>query len=139
MTEKHDTLHRTNSVGFKRPPKDGQFRPGQSGNQNGRPKGVRNFKTDLKAELSEIILFRDGDVEVPITKQRALIKQLIASAIAGNAQAIATAMSICLRAFGDADSDDATQAAEDREIVNVFTARPARRNTNPKTHTIDQE
>ena len=35
-------------VGYGRPPKDSQFRPGQSGNPAGRRKGVRNLMTDVK-------------------------------------------------------------------------------------------
>src|SRR5260370_38480133 len=57
-------------IGYKRPPRDCQFVPGQSGNPNGRPKGTRNFKTDLRQELNEIVSFREGDREVSISKQR---------------------------------------------------------------------
>ena len=108
-----------NAVGYKRPPKDRQFRCGQSGNLNGRPKGVRNFKTDMREELSESISIREGGRDISISKQRALIKRLVASAIDGDARSIATLMSFCVRAFGD-DNDDQQQAPEDREIVQAF-------------------
>ena len=108
-----------NAVGYKRPPKDRQFHRGQSGNLNGRPKGVRNFKTDLREELSESISIRERGRDISISKQRALIKRLVASAIEGDARAIATLMSFCARAFGD-DNDDQQQAPEDREIVQAF-------------------
>jgi hypothetical protein len=106
-------------VGYKQPPTHLQFQPGQSGNPNGRPKGTRNFKSDLRDELSETISFREGNREVSISKQRALIKRLVASAIDGDARSIATLMSFCARAFGE-DNDDQQQAPEDREIVQVF-------------------
>ena len=108
-----------NAVGYKRPPKDRQFHRGQSGNLNGRPKGVRNFKTDLREELSESISIREGGRDISISKQRALIKRLVASAIDGDARSIATLMSFCARAFGD-DNDEQEQAPEDREIVQAF-------------------
>src|SRR5262249_27522329 len=92
----------------------------QSGNPNGRPKGTRNFKIDLREELSEIISFREGDHDIPISKQRALIKRLVSSAINGDARATATVMSFCARVFGD-DGDNQEQAPEDREIIDAFT------------------
>ena len=106
-------------VGYKQPPTHLQFQPGQSGNPNGRPKGTRNFKSDLRDELSETISFREGNREVSISKQRALIKRLVASAIDGDPRSIATLMSFCARAFGE-DNDDQQQAPEDREIVQAF-------------------
>ena len=109
-------------IGYKRPPRHRQFVPGQSGNSNGRPKGTRNFKTDLREELSESISIREGDRDISISKQRALIKRLVASAIDGDARSIATLMSFCARAFGD-DNDDQQQAPEDREIVQAFKRR----------------
>jgi Family of unknown function (DUF5681) len=124
----------SDSVGYKQPPKGHQFQPGQSGNSNGRPKGTRNFKTDLRDELGEMTSFREGGREVSISKQRALIKRLVASAIAGDARSIATLMSFCARAFGD-DNDDQQQAPEDREIVQAFAQRATKRRSKTEATT----
>jgi hypothetical protein len=121
MTKKSDADY----VGFKHPPKRHQFQRGQSGNPNGRPKGTRNFKTDLREELSEIISFREGGHDFSISKQRALIKRLVSSAINGDARAIATVMSFCARVLGD-EGDDQQLSPEDREIIDTFS--PRRRN-----------
>ncbi len=115
MTEKPHT----DAVGYKKPPKEHQFRPGQSGNPQGRSKG-RNFKSDLREELAETIAFRDGAREVMISKQRALIKRLVAEAIGGDTRAIASVLSFCARAFGDEEDD---QAPEDQEIADAFAQR----------------
>jgi Family of unknown function (DUF5681) len=56
-------------VGYKRPPREHQFRPGRSGNPSGRPKGARNFKSELREELSELITVRDGEREIQVSKQ----------------------------------------------------------------------
>jgi hypothetical protein len=68
------------ATGYKQPPMHHQFRPGQSGNPSGRPKGTHNFKSDLRDELGEIISFHEDGCEVSISKQRALIKRLVTSA-----------------------------------------------------------
>ena len=117
------------SVGYKRPPRECQFRPGQSGNPNGRPKGTRNFKTDLRDELSEMITFREGNRNIAVSKQRALIKRLVAAAIGGDARAINTIVALCARAFVDQDNED-QPSPEDREIVDAFAPRQAKRRDN---------
>ena len=79
MTQNH-----SNSIGYKQPPKAHQFRPGESGNPSGRTKGVRNFKSDLRDELAEMTSFCEGGHEVSISKQRAVIKRLVAYSEAGS-------------------------------------------------------
>ena len=55
-------------VGYKKPPKDTQFKPGQSGNPLGRPKGTKNLKTDLMEELGQKIVVREGDRPLEVSK-----------------------------------------------------------------------
>jgi len=127
-----NTLIKNNNnepIGYKHPPKRHQFPPGQSGNPKGRPKGTRNFKTDLRDELSETTLFKENGREVSISKQRALIKRLVTSAIGGDARAITTLVSLLARAFGDDDDDLQSEAPEDREIIQAFDARAAKRHS----------
>ena len=39
-------------IGYGKPPRHSQFRPGESGNARGRPKGARGLKADLHNELA---------------------------------------------------------------------------------------
>ena len=50
-------------IGKGRPPLHTRFRPGQSGNPKGRPKGRRNVKSELREIAARKILVRDGDRE----------------------------------------------------------------------------
>src|SRR4051812_111432 len=43
------------AVGYGRPPVQTRFRPGQSGNRRGRPKGARNLASELQAVLAETV------------------------------------------------------------------------------------
>jgi hypothetical protein len=42
------------------PPNYGRFKPGRSGNPRGRPKGARNFKTDLDNILKKPVAIREA-------------------------------------------------------------------------------
>jgi hypothetical protein len=74
-------------VGYKRPPQHSKFKPGQSGNPGGRAKGARNLETDLAQELSEKIPIREGERCLKVSKQRALLKSLVAKALKGDTRA----------------------------------------------------
>jgi hypothetical protein len=115
--------YEADAVGYKHPPRANQFRPGQSGNPSGRPKGVRNFRSELREELSEVVTVRDGDREIEVSKQRALIKSVVAAAIDGNQRAAASVLAMCMRMLADAEDDDAIEDVGDREIVEAFTKR----------------
>lgn len=51
----HDSKSDSYRVGKGRPPEAHRFKPGQSGNPNGRPKGSRNAASLAKAELTRKI------------------------------------------------------------------------------------
>ena len=118
--------YEADAVGYKHPPRAHQFRPGHSGNPTGRPKGARNFKSELREELSELVTIRDGEREIQVSKQWALIKTLVAAAIKGNQRAAATLLAICVRVLADAEDDEAIEGIGDRDIVEAFTKRKRR-------------
>lgn len=118
-----------NAVGYGRPPIATRFKPGQSGNPKGRKKGTRNFKTDVRNELDEVITVHEGGRAMKITKQRALIKALVAAAIKGDMRATTALVSFCTKAFSDKeDGQSVTQPEpEDLEILEEFVGRESKR------------
>lgn len=80
-------------VGYKKPPKSGQFKKGVSGNKKGRPKKKKESMTDkstseiLQKVLNDRILISDGQGPKTITKGEAMITQLVNKAINGDMQA----------------------------------------------------
>jgi hypothetical protein len=71
-------------VGYGKPPKTHQYKPGQSGNLKGRTKGARNLKTDLAEELAETLTIRENGKTLKISKRRAMIKSTMAKALKGD-------------------------------------------------------
>jgi Family of unknown function (DUF5681) len=119
------------SVGYKRPPKRSRFQSGKSGNPGGRRANVRNLKSDLIDELREKTTVRDDGREQQVSKQRAFIKALVASAIQGDTRATSTLLSLCARFDGQAEGDtkgagEASDAA-DLDILESFVGQERKR------------
>ena len=113
------------TVGYSKPPIEHQFKPGQTGNVSGRPKGAKNLKTDLEEELRELIDIREGQSKKRISKQRGIIKSLVAKAIKGDVRASNATLALMLRLlFKDTEQDDEIDlSTEDIAIVDAFLAR----------------
>ena len=76
------------TVGYGKPPKATQFKKGESGNPNGRPKGTRNIATLLDEALNSRITVRDGDAIRSMSAIDAMIQSLIVQAVKGDHKAI---------------------------------------------------
>ena len=90
-------------IGYGKPPRHTQFKPGQSGNTKGRPKGARGLKTDLREELSERVSITENGKTRKISKQQLLIKSLVAQAAKGNVRAADKILSLLMQIFGVED------------------------------------
>ena len=111
-------------IGYGKPPQATRFKRGQSGNLKGRPKGSRNLGTDLAAELEEKITVREEGRSRRISKQRALVKSLMAQALKGNVRATTAMLALQARVLIEPpdDNDDEIQANE-LEILRRFAPR----------------
>ena len=116
-------------VGYGKPPKAGQFKPGHSGNPRGRPKGARNLKSDLHDELQEWVLIREGANSTKVSKQRAIIKRLIAKSINGDPRSMTIALNLMLRVLEPCFEDDPGEPLGEHEceILETLQARLVRR------------
>ena len=81
-------------VGYGRPPVNRQFKPGQSGNPKGRPKGQKNFTTIFVDALSRKITVRDNNRSRRLSKLEATIEVMTNKAIAGDPHACARIVQI---------------------------------------------
>jgi len=74
-------------VCYGRPPRHTRFRPGQSGNPAGRPKGPRSLARDLIEDLQQPVAQGEGAARQTLTRQRAILRALVAKAQEGDAKA----------------------------------------------------
>ena len=115
----------SDEVGYKRPPRNSQFKHGQSGNPKGRPKGAKNISTDLTEELSERIPIREGERMLRVSKQRALLKAMLAKAMKGDTRAAGVVLQLVARVIEPDTAEVAATdiSAEDLAILERFVAR----------------
>lgn len=113
-------------VGYKKTPKEYQFKPGVSGNPKGRPKLIQDFKSDFQDELEEVITLKEGGNIKTMTKQRVLIKRLITNALNGNAASIKLVTSIMSSLPIKPKDIEADLSIEDAQILKDFIERNAK-------------
>ena len=114
-------------VGYRKPPKATQWKKGQSGNPKGRPKGTKNFYSDLSEELAEMILVNEGGQRKKLSKQRAVIKQLVSKALAGDMVASRTVLTLVATVLEEKnrEKDEDRLAGFDEEILQNYLKRNA--------------
>ena len=86
------------SVGHCRPPVHSRFKPGQSGNPSGRPKGTKNLKTLFNKILNEQITLREGATARQVSKAEALLRGVVVSALKGEQRSLSTLFRIAEQA-----------------------------------------
>ncbi len=116
-------------TGYGSPPKHTQFKPGQSGNPKGRPRGTKNLKTDLEEELGEMIVVREGGNPKTVSKQRAMVKSLTAKAVHGDARAMVIAFDLMCRLLHADEAEDTARglSPDDKAILKAYAERLLRK------------
>jgi len=91
MSESDQSDDKPNSaVGYRRPPVNRQFKPGQSGNPRGRPKGSKNFPTMFAEAMSRPVTVRDKKGKIrTLSKQELMVEVMVNKALAGDPKAFA--------------------------------------------------
>jgi hypothetical protein len=91
MSESDQSDDKQNSaVGYRRPPVNRQFKPDQSGNPKGRPKGSKNFLTMFAEAMSRPVTVRDKKGKIrTLSKQELMVEVMVNKALAGDPKAFA--------------------------------------------------
>ena len=109
-------------VGYGRPPRANQFKPGQSGNPKGRPKGAKSEASILYELLHRKIPIREGGRTRKITVLEAILLRFTEDSLKGNTKSAAFLLNrhgtlVSGEPQGSDISDD------DQEILEAFAQR----------------
>ena len=107
------------SVGYKRPPRHTQFKPGTSGNPGGRPKKRASLLDDMQEELDSTTTIEADGLRYNVTRQRALANKILEAAINGDMRAAATVISLAQAAPPEESSDYAEEEAALSALVDL--------------------
>lgn len=81
-------------VGYGRPPKSTRWKPGESGNRRGRPKGAKSVKAIVNEILNQRIRVRDGEGFRTISALEAMMMRFLERAMRGDPKAAAFLMDL---------------------------------------------
>jgi hypothetical protein len=102
-----------------------RFKPGQSGNPKGRPKGAKGAESMARAELRRKVTATQNGVRRKMTVEQVAYRRLADKAIAGDLKALILLLTLAksLNPSDPGSSDDAIPAEQDLEIIWEYLAR----------------
>ena len=117
-----DTPHDDAVVGYGRPPQHSRFRPGQSGNPRGRPKGKRNMASLLSDVLIQPVTITANGKRKRVSSETAMLLRLRERALGGDLKAVQMLLSLRAAHLPDAEVavDHRSMSAEDIAILVGF-------------------
>ena len=120
-------------VGYGKPPKHTRFKKGHSGNPKGRPKGSRNFSSDVKKILKQPVRVSTGGKTKTVSTQFAALQRLREKALNGNDRPLERLFGFA-RAYNDEElAEEVNLSQSDAEILDGFLARQLRETEEPDT------
>jgi hypothetical protein len=111
---------RSYETGYGRPPKQHQFKPGQSGNPRGRPKGSKNTSTIIDEILNRKVRIRTERGVRKITVHEAMLTGIADQGLKGNTKSAAFLLDRKERAEAAGEQPNTETMPDEREIIEFF-------------------
>jgi hypothetical protein len=92
-----------------RPPPHTRFKPGQSGNPSGRPKGSKNLKTLVESVFGRLVTLTENGKQVRLTAGEVMLRRLVQDAMKGDHKAAELLLRIA-RDLGVGENEEARKA-----------------------------
>jgi hypothetical protein len=110
------------AVGYGRPPRSGQFKPGQSGNPRGRPKGKKNEATILNELLYQKISIREDGRTRRVPVVQVILMRFREAALKGDTKSAAFILNR-QRDAADAMPPGESMNEDDRQVLETYAQR----------------
>ena len=112
-------------VGYGKPPRNTQFKKGQSGNPRGRPSGSKNLATLVSVALNEPVIVVENGGGRKITKREAIIKQLVNRSTKADWRAIKILLDIVREIENrvEPETGESSFSAADEKVIEQIKAR----------------
>jgi hypothetical protein len=116
VSEDHD------AVGYGQPPKRTQFKPGQSGNPKGRPKGAKNLATRIEEVLSLPVKITQGKRQKWVRTDFAMLLRMREKALNGDLRASERLLGLRMASPEQPGQNAPATSAEDEAILADYEA-----------------
>ena len=106
-------------VGYGKPPREHQFKLGQSGNKPGRPKGAKNEETILSDLFKQKVRISENGKVRKITVLEAILRKVAEDCLRGNIKSVG----FLLNRYYAAAAGDAAQAdlsEDDKAVLDAY-------------------
>lgn len=113
-------MHKKYEVGYGKPPKEYQFKKGQSGNKKGRPKNSKNTYVLLDEILSQTIPITENGKLMHISKRNAVLIQLVNKAVKGDLKATNALLPHMLMADAKEEDKEKIMSALNRDDEKII-------------------
>ena len=111
-------------VGYGRPPRHSRFRPGQSGNPRGRPKGKRNLASLLSDVLIQPVTITANGKRKRVSSETALLLRLREKALGGDIRAMNMLLSLRAIHLPDREANADYRQMTDEDVAILKSAFP---------------
>ena len=120
-----------NDVGYGKPPRANQFKPGKSGNPKGRPRGAKSEATILQDLLQHKIRLSERGKTRKITLHEAILRRIAEDCLKGNTKSAAFLLNR-YHAMTSNEPDESGLSDDEQTVLETY-LKKLQSNLDPKT------